>query len=168
MLIDNIITKIHIFLVNQSTFGKYFQLMTSSICRISFGIVLAVIASGQAFAADYPDMVGTWERVSGMRAVTGTSKNKQPAVLTPSGESGLQVIKVAEQKSGVFDGEATLVDGESYLIAGAFRRDGKRYVMSSDIGTLSGEVSGDEMEACFTTLLTSVNIAGCYQLKKTK
>jgi hypothetical protein len=25
---------------------------------------------------------------------------------------------------------------------------------------------GSELEVCFTTILTNVNIAGCYQLKK--
>jgi hypothetical protein len=131
-------------------------------------LCLGSLASGHAVGADYPNVVGTWERVSGMRAVTGTAQHKVPAVLTPDGESGLQQIVVAGQKSGVFDGQAKLVDGEHHLIAGAFRKDAKRFVISSDIGTLSGEIAGDEMEACFTTLLTSVNIAGCYQLKKVK
>ena len=131
-------------------------------------LLLSLAASSQAYCADYPNIVGTWERMSGMRAVTGTAQNKQTPVLTSAGESGLKMIKISTQNSGVFEGEAKLVDGENHLIAGAFRKDGKRYVISSDIGTLSGEISGDEMEACFTTLLTTVNIAGCYQLKRAK
>ncbi len=130
--------------------------------------MFSLAGASQAYAADYPNIVGTWERVSGMRAVTGTSQNKQTPVLTTAGESGLKMIKVSSQNSGVFEGEAKLVDGENHLIAGAFRKDGKRYVISSDIGTLSGEILGDEMEVCFTTLLTTVNIAGCYQMKKVK
>lgn len=142
--------------------------MKSPVSRLGLTLLLTIAASSQAFAADYPNIAGTWERTSGMRAVTGTAQNKQAAVLTSSGESGLQMIRVAEQSSGVFAGEAQLVGGENHQIAGAFRKDGKRYVISSDIGTLSGEVSGDDMEACFTTLLTNVNIAGCYQLKRVK
>jgi len=131
----------------------------------AFLFVVAALATGQACAEDYPNIVGTWERVTGMRAVRGTPQNKRAPVLTTKGESGLKVIKVTSQDSGVFEGEATLVDGENHFIAGAFRKDGKRYVMSSDIGALSGEVSGDEMEVCFTTLLTTINVAGCYQMK---
>ena len=71
-----------------------------------------------------------------MRVVTGTSQNKQAHVLTAAGESGLKMIKISSQNSGVFEGEVKLVDGESHLIAGAFRKDGKRYVISSDIGAL--------------------------------
>lgn len=142
--------------------------MKLSLPRLFITLLLTTLASSQVFAAEYPNIVGTWERVSGMRAVTGTAQNKQTAVLTSSGESGLKMIRIANQNSGVFDGEATLVGGEAHLVAGAFRKDGKRYIISSDIGTLSGEISGDEMEACFTTLLTTVNIAGCYQLKKIK
>lgn len=142
--------------------------MKSSISRLGLTFLMSSAMFSTVLAADYPNIVGTWERVSGMRAVTGTSQNKQAPVLTTSGESGLQMIRVADQKSGVFEGEAKLVGGENHLIAGAFRQDGKRYVISSDIGTLSGEVAGDVMEACFTTLLTNVNIAGCYQLKKIK
>ncbi len=136
--------------------------------KFALAVMLSLAGASQAYATDYPNIVGTWERVSGMRAMTGTAQNKQAPVLTAAGESGLKMLKVTSQISGVFEGEAKLVDGESHLIAGAIRKDGKRYVISSDIGTLSGEITGDEMEACFTTLLTTVNIAGCYQMKKAK
>lgn len=129
-------------------------------------LILTFGMLNQAIATDYPNILGTWNRVSGSRAVTGTSQNQLLSVISDTSESGLQTLRISEQKNGAFIGEARLKGGETYLIAGAFRKDGKRYVISSDIGSLSGEVQGNELEACFTTLLTNINIAGCYQLKK--
>ena len=129
-------------------------------------LTLMLSALGRSYAADYPGILGTWERVSGSRAVTGTVQNQVPAAMSTSGEPGLQTIRISEQNGGAFVGEAKLATGEIYLVAGAFRKDGKRYVISSDIGSLSGEVLGNELEVCFTTLLTNMNVAGCYQMKK--
>jgi hypothetical protein len=145
-------------------------LLNSPMKPLTFKLFLALTLTlgvlGQSSAADYPNVLGTWERVSGSRATTGTEQNKLPPTMSASGDQGLQTMRIDEQKGGAFVGEATLATGEKYLLAGAFRKDGKRYVISSDIGVLSGELMGNELEACFTTLLTSVNIAGCYQLKK--
>ncbi len=131
---------------------------------LTLTLMLGVL--GQPSAADYPNVLGTWEWVSGSRATTGTAQNQLPPAMSASGELGLQTLRISEQKGGAFVGEAKLATGERYLLAGAFRKDGKRYVISSDIGVLSGEVVGSELEVCFTTVLTNVNIAGCYQLRK--
>jgi hypothetical protein len=148
-----------------NNFQKH-PVLTKSLSLI--GIVLTLSVSSHALAAQPADLTGSWERVSGVRAVTGTVQHKRPTVLTTEGESGLKTLRILEQNGAAFAGEAQLVDGEPHLIAGALRQDGKNFVISSDIGALSGKTEGQHMEVCFTTLMTDINIAGCYQLKRTK
>lgn len=129
-------------------------------------IPLMLITTMGNAQADTDELVGTWERISGARAITGTMQNKSQIAPVIDGTDGLKSIRIEKQKDGAFYGKAQLMNGDSSMIAGALRNNKKNFVMSGDVGHLSGTIEDQVMDVCFTTILPEINIAACYVLKK--
>ena len=80
--------------------------------------------------ADTAELVGTWERISGARAITGTMQNKSQIAPVIDGTDGLKSIRIEKQKDGAFYGKAQLMNGDTSMIAGALRNNKKNAHMS--------------------------------------
>ena len=76
--------------------------------------------------------------------------------------------RIDAQDGGSFSGTATGPKGKTETIVGAFRQDGKRFVFSTGNGNGSGEVSGDDLEFCWTDNIPSYIAAGCPTYKRSK
>ncbi len=127
---------------------------------------LMLITTTSNAQVDTAELVGTWERISGARAITGTMQNKSQIAPVIDGTDGLKSIRIEKQKDGAFYGKAQLMNGDTSMIAGALRNNKKNFVMSGDVGHLSGSIEDQVMDVCFTTILPEINIAACYVLKK--
>lgn len=126
-----------------------------------------VLQSGLTFAAP-PNMVGTWEAVSGYWAGTGTEMNPAPAELSQKPVQQKLVIGVQEESA--FHGVSIRQGGESRNLAGVIGPDGRSLVFSIDYGTGSGTLSADgtQMTNCGTTIQLTRNFAFCTVFKKAK
>ena len=131
-----------------------------------FSIILIASGTNAHAQSDAAELIGTWERISGARAITGTMQNKSQIAPVIDSVAGLKTIRIEKQKDGAFYGQAKLANGDTSMIAGALRANKKNFVMSGDVGHLSGSIEGQMMDICFTTILPEINIAACYVLKK--
>src|SRR5262245_36215040 len=109
-----------------------------------FASCAAVIAllSFKAMAADVPNIVGTW------------TLSKTPASLA-------ETVKILRQDRDSFSGTIVGPKGKPENILGAFRRDAKTFVYSSDKSGGTGRIQGNEIEICRTD-------TGCSILTRSK
>jgi len=110
------------------------------------------ILSASAFAADAPNIVGTWIPVehSGVRV---GPREGYPTYSTPSLTHDLHMawkLVIDAQDGAAFSGNNTGPSGKPKLVVGVFRMDGKRFVMATEGGNAAGEVAGDQLEICIT------------------
>jgi opacity protein-like surface antigen len=133
------------------------------------GALLVALSAG-AIAADAPNIVGTWTPTGRSAARVGNTAH-YPSAVKPSLTKGTDDAfkwRIDAQDGGSFSGTATGPKGKNETIVGAFRQDGKRFVFSTGNGNGSGEVSGDDLEFCWTDNIPSYIAAGCTTYKRSK
>lgn len=113
-----------------------------------------VLAASTAFAADPPDLVGTWKATGESYASVrlGDDNDHHPEYATPSygepGDAWSMVIK--EQKGRAFSGAAVSPKGAEERIVGVISFDGDHLIIAGDEAGLFGEVlEGNKIEFCF-------------------
>ena len=132
---------------------------------VAFSFVVMV---GSSVAADGPNLVGTWEAISGYWSQTGTDSNPAPAEL--SQKPVQQNIIIQAQQGNAFHGLTIRYSGESRNLAGVIGPDGKSLFFSIDYGAGTGLLSedGNQMRYCGTTLQLTRNFAFCTTFKRVK
>jgi hypothetical protein len=134
---------------------------------LALAVFLAGISS-TAFAADPAHITRTWVPTAFSGASIGTpdaiSATDKPDTVHDAGKAW--TLTVDAQDGGAFAGTSTGPDGKSGPIVGAFRLDGKRFVMSTTRGGASGEVDGDQLEVCWTDNIPNLIAAGCTVYKR--
>jgi len=115
-----------------------------------------LLASSVAFAADPPDLVGTWKATGEANGAAGISlgakSDHSPAAETPTfdddGPSWDVVIK--EQKGRAFHGVAKAPEGGEVELVGVVSFDGEELLISGTNYAVFGEVVGDgKIEFCY-------------------
>ena len=135
-------------------------------------MLVAVILAGAspALAAEPFNITGTWVPVSGASARFGPSPvydntTAQPSLVKDS--SAAWSLSFDKQDGGAFAGSATGPKGKTELVLGVIRADGRTFVLSTEAGSATGELSGDGIEVCWTDNLPNYIGASCttYQRK---
>jgi len=108
--------------------------------------------SSTAFAADPPNIVGTWVPVSYAQAYAGSGggvpdSNKATFI---KGVTGAWNYVIDKQDGAAFSGASKSPSGEASVFVGVFGIDGKHFVTSTGRGNHEGEVVGDQLEICWT------------------
>ena len=125
-----------------------------------------VVQAGLVFAADPPNIVGTWKASSGAYSTTGTDSKKAAPVL--SQQSWHSELKIMEQKGRVFNGVSKRPDGSDLLFAGTFAANGKNFTVSADKGIWAGTYEAGKLEYCGATISTEYNLTFCSSFEKAK
>ena len=110
------------------------------------------LVSAPAFAADPPNLVGTWIPVEHSGARVGPREGYATST-TPvlSHDVNLAWKLVIESQDGAaFAGHNIGPSGKSAGVVGVIRADGMRFVMATEGGNASGEILGDRLEFCVT------------------
>ncbi len=131
----------------------------------SLVVLSLLLASSTAFAADMPNMVGTWKPVGGNQATalflpSHDLKAKFQKPIVSSKELGW-TFRIDSQDGPVFAGVALGPEGREKPIAGAFRPDGKHFVYATDNGSGDGEITGDTFNVCWTVSSEGFVAASC-------
>jgi hypothetical protein len=130
--------------------------------------VLLASLSSTAFAADAPKVIGTWVPVAFSSAHAGTGgafpdSAKPTFVKDPAAG---WTLTIDSQDGAAFSGMDKGPDGKSGVIAGVFRMDGQRFILSTVTGAAAGEVIGDQLEICWTDNIPNFIGAGCTVYKR--
>jgi hypothetical protein len=126
------------------------------------------LASTSAFAADAPNIVGTWVAVEHSSARIGPREGL-PTYTTPNLTHDVNMawkLVIDAQDGPAFSGNNTGPSGKTKLVVGVFRMDGKRFVMATEGGSASGEIAGDQLEFCLTDNIPDYAAAGCTIYKR--
>jgi hypothetical protein len=108
--------------------------------------------SVSAFAADTPNLVGSWVPVEYSSARVGPREGL-PTYTTPNLSHDLKVawkLVIESQDGSAFAGHNTGPSGRPTQVVGVIRADGTRFVMATEGGSASGEIMGDRLEFCVT------------------
>ena len=134
---------------------------------LALAVLLAGISS-TAFAADPANITGTWVPVAFSAAEVGTPEAitdaDKPA--TSHDTAGAWKLTIDTQDGGAFTGSSVSPAGKKNVFVGAFRLDGKRFVVATTRGGSTGEVMGDQMEVCWTDNIPNLIAAGCTVYKR--
>jgi hypothetical protein len=118
---------------------------------LALAVLLAGISSA-AFAADPPNIVGTWVPVSYAGAYIGTGggvpDSNKPTFTTGVATAWNYVID--KQDGAAFYGASRSPSGEASIFVGVFGPDGKHFWTSTGRGNHEGEIMGDQLEICWT------------------
>jgi hypothetical protein len=125
-------------------------LMQAFVCVVAAIVILA----SPALAAEPPNVIGTWSIVD-KKPVAGTHS---PGYLA---ELASLTVKIVRQDRDSFSGTIVGPKGKPERITGAFRRDGKTFIYSSEKTAGAGQVQGNQMQICRTD-------AGCAVLTRSK
>jgi hypothetical protein len=101
--------------------------------------IIALLATN-ATAADFPNVIGAWRVPERERSVT-RYQQAQDAALT---------VNIVRQDGESFSGTVIALNGKTERIVGAFRRDARTFIYSSQRTAGMGKVQGDKMEICRT------------------
>jgi hypothetical protein len=118
---------------------------------IFLAAVLAVLSTS-AFAADLPNLVGSWIPVEYSSARVGPREGL-PTYATPNLGHDLKLawkLVIESQDGAAFAGHNTGPSGKPTAVVGVIRADGTRFVMATEGGSASGEIMGDRLEFCVT------------------
>jgi len=143
-----------------------FNLNRSDMKNLAMVCLSFAVFAGSSYAADAPNIVGTWKASSGAYSSTGTELKKAPAVL--SQQPWHSEIKILEQKGRVFNGSTKRPEGSELMLAGTFAANGKNFTISTDKGILTGTYEAGKLEYCGATLSTEYNLTFCSSLEKVK
>jgi hypothetical protein len=114
-------------------------------------MVLVALVSTNAIAADFPNVIGTWS----------VSTRRHAETAGPPAELASLSVKIIRQDGDSFSGTVIGLKGKTERIVGAFRRDRRTFVYTSDKTAGVGQVQGSEMQICRTD-------AGCAVLSRSK
>lgn len=113
----------------------------------------ALLASGIAFAAEPPDLVGTWKALPGTYASVrlGGDNDYHPEFSSPDFGKPDEAwsIVVETQQGRAFSGKAVSPKGKSEAIVGVVSSDGKRLTMAANVAGLFGTIDGKQIEFCY-------------------
>jgi hypothetical protein len=101
--------------------------------------IIALLATN-ATAADFPNVIGAWRVPERERSAT-RYQQAQDAALT---------VNIVRQDGESFSGTVIALNGKTERIVGAFRRDARTFIYSSQRTAGMGKVQGDKMEICRT------------------
>src|SRR5882757_6689797 len=101
---------------------------------------LVALASTCVSAADFPNVIGTWS-VSTRRHAETSGQAAEIASLS---------VKILRQDGDSFSGTVIGLKGKNERIVGAFRRDRRTFVYTSDKTAGVGQIQGNEMQICRT------------------
>ena len=110
------------------------------------------LLSVPAFAADPPNLVGTWIPVEHSGARVGPREGYATST-TPVLSHDLHLawkLVIESQDGPAFAGHNMGPSGKSTQVVGVIRADGTRFVMATEGGSASGEIMGDRLEFCVT------------------
>ena len=110
------------------------------------------LLSVPAFAADPPNLVGTWVAVEHSGARVGPREGYATST-TPVLSHDLKFawkLVIENQDGTAFAGHNVGPSGKSAQVVGVIRADGTRFVMATEGGNASGEIIGDRLEFCVT------------------
>jgi hypothetical protein len=117
----------------------------------TLGAVLFVTST--AFAADPPDLVGTWKATGEAHASVrlGDGNEHHPEYDDPSfgTPEHAWTIVINEQKGRGFHGVAKSPKGGEEEIVGVVSFDAEHLIIAGDEAGLFGEVLGDKIEFCY-------------------
>jgi hypothetical protein len=101
--------------------------------------IIALLATN-ATAADFPNVIGAWRVPERERSAT-RYQQAQDAALT---------VNIVRHDGESFSGTVIALNGKTERIVGAFRRDARTFIYSSQRTAGMGKVQGDKMEICRT------------------
>ena len=131
-------------------------------------VVLLSSLSSAAFAADAPNIVGTWIPVSFVTAHAGIGgelpDSDRPIFSTDPATAW--ALTIDAQDGAAFAGSSKGTSGSSGMFVGVFRLDGKRFVTSTVRGSAAGELIGDRLEICWTDNIPDFIGASCTVYKR--
>jgi len=118
-------------------------------------LALAVLLAGMssaAFAADPPNLIGTWVPVSYAEAYAGKSgghSDTDKPVFTRGVATAWSYV-IDRQEGYAFSGSSKSPTGESGSFVGVLAMDGKHFTTATGRGSHAGELMGDKFELCWT------------------
>ena len=124
------------------------------------------LGAGFTYAAESPQLIGSWEASSGYWAYIGTAANPAPPEFS---QTPLHIkLNVVEQKGNAFSGHMTRYDGERRNLVGVISPDGKSIYLSLDNAIENASLSKNNAEliTCGTTVQTVHNRAHCTVFKR--
>ena len=131
--------------------------------------VSLLLSTSAGFAADIPNMVGTWKPTGDLAAAfAGAYPVSEKKLASPifDAKGNQWTLRIDVQDGRAFAGVSIGPDGKEFTLAGVLRADLKRFVYSNDRGIASGEVMGDTIEVCWTDVIEKVAGASCGTYKK--
>jgi hypothetical protein len=134
---------------------------------LAFGAGL--LAASAAFAADPPDLVGTWKATEDYASIRlGVANDHHPQYATPSiakpGEAWSIVIEGQEGRA--FHGLAKSPKGGEEPIVGVVSYDAEHILISGAEAGLFGEIIGDKIEFCYQDHEDDRASVACYLAAK--
>jgi len=120
--------------------------------RSIFLAAMLAVLSTSAFAADLPNLVGTWIPIESSSGRVGPREGL-PTYATPNLSHDAKIawkLVIENQDGAAFDGHNVGPSGKAHSVVGVIRADGTRFVMATEGGSASGEVMGDLLEFCIT------------------
>lgn len=137
---------------------------------LSAGLIVAALGSAAAFAADPPNLVGTWKSTGEAHAAVriGAASAHNPQSDTASmGQSGDAWTFVIEGQEGrAFHGVAKSPKGKDEPIVGVISFDGEHFLAAGGEAGLFGEFLGDKIEICYQDHLDKRASVACLIVAK--
>ena len=131
---------------------------------------ILAIAAGPAFAADPPDLVGTWKATGEAHAAVRVGdrtehqpKYASPTFLTPD---NVWTIEIKEQNGRGFHGVARSPRGSEEQIVGVVSYDAEHLIIAGEEAGLFGEVLGDKIEFCYQDHDDDLAAVACFLAAK--
>jgi hypothetical protein len=103
-------------------------------------ITIIALLSSNANATDFPNILGSWKVPDKEHSAT---PYQQP-------QAASLAVKIARQDGESFSGTVINLNGRTEQIIGAFRRDARTFVYSSQRTAGTGKVQDHRMEICRT------------------
>jgi hypothetical protein len=131
--------------------------------KLAFAAVF-IAGATPALAAEPFNILGIWGPVAGASARFGPSPvydntTSQPSLIKDS--SAAWSYDFDKQDGAAFAGTAKGPKGKTEAVVGVFGADGKRFVLSTETGSATGELAGDGIEICWTDNLPKYIGASC-------
>jgi hypothetical protein len=120
---------------------------------LSAGVTVAALGSAAAFAAESPNLVGTWKSTGEAHAAVrlGPANDHHPQYDKASiGQPGDAWTLVIESQEGrAFHGHAKSPKGKDEPIVGVVSFDAEHFLAAGGEAGLFGEFLGDKIEICY-------------------
>jgi hypothetical protein len=123
----------------------------------------AMLLAVPAFAADMPDLVGTWTPQESASARVGVSAEFDAPIETPAlnAPDSAWTIRIDAQDGRAFHGESTGPNGRTQAFVGVFAPDGTSFHAATKNGTAEGTMTDAGFELCWTDTLPDMVAVDC-------